>query len=835
MQRWKKFLIITGSILLFLFATAWILSLVYEEQVKGVIVSSINKRLKTPVHVKDIEFSLLRKFPSATLEFTDIMAEGLTYKELKKPLLSAHKLYLNFSLWDIFNNKVNIKKIEISGGSAFIYIMRNGETNYDVWQSSSAESGNSTIDLQQILMNDMNVVYRNDITTDDYAAQIKQGKASGVFASEEFDLNVQADLLVEHFVAEKVNYLNKKEVTLDLITHINTTKQIYELKKAQLTIEKLVLLTEGTVQSVEDGNIFALTVKSDNAGLKELLSLVPKEYIKDLNAYRFNGKVNFTATINGLAGKTATPFIKADFSTANASIQPSGSDHKLSSISLKGSYVNSKSKTSPVSYLTFRDVHAMLDQQPISGELIMEDLTDPWVSLKAIGTLDLPTVSSFYKPDTISSLSGQLAINMLFKGKANNTTTYQSSGTVDMKDVAFMLKGKTASFSDFNGSFALNGNSFTINDFSGRASGSDFKLKGTINNLFSFLFQPDQVLSGNAQLTSRNLDLNEILENKGKSNANDTAYYLDINKNLSFLLQLNIGVVSFRKFQAWNLKGDLAVRNKSINSNGLSFKAMNGGWKISGSINAAHKDSILISCNADVTKIDIYELFTEMGNFGQKIITSENLKGKLTAEIVFVGMWSKTLNCNTDKIAVQSRITIEQGELIKFEPLMALSRYLKGADLQHIRFSTLTNNIDIRQRKIYIPAMEIHTSALVMAASGTHSFDNIVDYRIQLLLSQLVGKKVKQMNTEFGTIEDDGLGRTKMFLTVQGPVSDPKIKYDKKGVEEKIVEDVKKEKENLKTLLNKEFGWFKKDTTSKSKEMDPPKKKKEELQIERDE
>ncbi len=423
---------------------------------------------------------------------------------------------------------------------------------------------------------------------------------------------------------------------------------------------------------------------------------------------------------------------------------------------------------------------------------------------------------------------------MLFKGKAHNTTTYQSSGTIDMKEVAFMLKGKSASFSDFNGSFALNGNSFTINDFSGRASGSDFKLKGTINNLFSFLFQPDQVLSGNAQLTSRNLDLNEILENKVKSNANDTAYFLDINKNLSFLMQVNIGVVSFRKFQAWNLRGDLAVRNKSVNSNGLSFKAMNGGWKIAGTINAAHKDSILISCNANVTKIDIYELFTDMGNFGQDIITGENLRGKLTADIVFAGMWSKTLYCNTDKIAVQSKITIEQGELIKFEPLMALSRYLKGADLQNIRFSTLTNNIDIRQRKIYIPAMEIHSTALEMTASGTHTFDNIVDYRIQLLLSQLAGKKVKQMNTEFGTIEDDGLGRTKMFLTVQGPVSDPKIKYDNKGVEEKIVDDVKKEKGNLKTILNKEFGWFKKDTTSKSKVIDPPKKKKQELQIERD-
>lgn len=833
MQRWKKILIIVGSIVLFLFTTAWILASVYEDQIKNLIITNINSRLKTPVHVKDIQFSFIRKFPSATLEFTDIMAEGTTYKELKKPLLEAHKLNLNFSLWDVFNDKASIKRIEITGGSSFIYIMRNGETNYDVWQTSAEKKGGSVIDLSEVVMKNVKVLYRNDITADDYAMQLENATASGVFSSDQYDLSVKSDMMVENFISGKVNYLYNKQVSLDLVTHVNTSTSLYQLKKAQLTVADLVLNVEGTVQTVEAGNMIALNVQSADAGLKELLSIVPKEYIKDLDDYRFDGNVNFKTSITGLYGKNATPLIKSEFSTANASVKPKDSDHRLNKISLKGSYINKKGKTAPVSYLTFSNVSAMLDNQHLTGELMMENLSDPWISMRANGVLDLPVVASFYKPDTVSTLDGQMIVNMQFKGKASAISSYQSSGTVSLKDVAFTLKGKSAEFSEFNGLFTMAGNSISISNLRGRASGSDFTLNGNINNLISFLIQPNQVLTGNAQLSSRNLDLNELLEDKSQSTSKDTAYFLDINKNLNFLMQVNLGIVTFRKFQAWNLKGDIAVRNKSVSSNGISFKSMSGGWQISGTINAAHKDSILISCSADVKGIDINELFSEMGNFGQDVITSKNLRGKLTADIVFAGMWSKTLNCNTDKIAVQSKVTIEQGELNQFQPMMALSKYIKGADLQNIKFSTLTNNIEIRQRKIYIPAMDIHSSALELTASGTHSFDNIIDYRIQLLLSQLTGKKVKQMNTEFGTIEDDGLGRTKIFLTMTGPAGNPKIKYDSKGVEEKIVQDVQKEKGNLKTILNKEFGWFKKDSVVSTKS-DPPKKKKEELQIERE-
>lgn len=124
--------------------------------------------------------------------------------------------------------------------------------------------------------------------------------------------------------------------------------------------------------------------------------------------------------------------------------------------------------------------------------------------------------------------------------------------------------------------------------------------------------------------------------------------------------------------------------------------------------------------------------------------------------------------------------------------------------------------------------MEIKSSAQDIIASGEHTFDNIVDYKLRLYLSQLVGKKVRAQNTEFGTIEDDGLGRPMVFLTMKGTASDPKFAIDRKSVEQKITTEIKKETQSLKSILKEEFGT----KPAKDPSKPNPPKKQEELQIE---
>ncbi|PCH93873.1 MAG: hypothetical protein COB85_06295, partial [Bacteroidetes bacterium] len=144
-----------------------------------------------------------------------------------------------------------------------------------------------------------------------------------------------------------------------------------------------------------------------------------------------------------------------------------------------------------------------------------------------------------------------------------------------------------------------------------------------------------------------------------------------------------------------------------------------------------------------------------------------------------------------------------------------------------VKFSTLHNEIEIKNGKIYIPRMDIESTALNVIASGIHGFDNTIDYKIRVYLPELLAKKSKRKkrNNEFGIIEDDGLGMW-LFLSMTGTADNPIIKYDRKEAIKKIGEDLKEEKRTLKKILNEEFGWFKKDTTLIKEETEAEKKEK---------
>jgi hypothetical protein len=54
--------------------------------------------------------------------------------------------------------------------------------------------------------------------------------------------------------------------------------------------------------------------------------------------------------------------------------------------------------------------------------------------------------------------------------------------------------------------------------------------------------------------------------------------------------------------------------------------------------------------------------------------------------------------------------------------------------------------------------------------------------------------------------------RRSVFIRMTGTVDNPIIKYDRKGLKQKINADIKAEKQNLKQILKEEFGLFKKDS-----------------------
>ena len=814
------------------FLLATLISVFYSKEIKQLIIAEINKNIETEIKVKEFDFSVLRHFPYASIEMKEVFVREVNHQGNNDTLLSAQRLALLFNIIGIFDKNVAVKKIIADNGVIHIRIDSTGKNNYHFWKSTNDSSKSSVIDIQKILLKNIDISYDDQKNHQNYNLVAEKAQISGIFSNDEFTLTTTADLFVKKLLVHHINYLIEKKVTIESGLWVNSKTKSYKLEKSTLKIADVEFDLNGTIQSPDDAVLFDLDIKSNEADLASFISLLPDPFASQLKSYKSKGKFVFHSTIKGESSKKKSPFINVDFSIANGSLSPKGKDVELTNINFSGNYKNISSTGK--SALTIPSLTASLSGHPIKADIRIDDLDNAFLSLHASAQLDLAQVKPFINADTLETLSGNLALNIFYSGKLielknitkDNLYEVKASGNIDIAHLNFKLKNNPLQFIDITGKFILKNEDVEVRNFTGKISSTDFQLTGVFKNFIPFLLIHDQAGDFQANLISNNIILDEFLVNKSTSTSEDTSYILKFNPRLICDLNVNIGSMQFRKFKAAQVKGQIHLEHQIISGKNLSFNAMDGGVTMDATINAARKDSLFMTCAAKFSKLDITRLFVELENFEQTTLTDKNVKGRLSSDVKFSSSWAKDLSINPKKVIADCDITIENGELDNFLPIQAIAKFIKVPDLNHIRFSTLKNKINIANRKIFIPNMEINSSAINISGNGTHDFDNIVDYHIKLLLSDVLGKKAKSNQSEFGEIQDDGLGRTMLLLSMKGPVDNPKFAYDHKAAAEKIKREIANESQNLKSMLKEEFGLFKKDTVTTSKP-----KKKEEMQI----
>ena len=255
-------------------------------------------------------------------------------------------------------------------------------------------------------------------------------------------------------------------------------------------------------------------------------------------------------------------------------------------------------------------------------------------------------------------------------------------------------------------------------------------------------------------------------------------------------------------------------------------------WNVTAKLNEPHikifeeERELTMMLMVDVSKSE---------SFGTRVQQKRDLITELCAVLSFSAIQ------NNDKVGVifftdqielyippkkgKSHILRIIRELIEFKPMYNLSDYVSLEELKEVKFATLKNKIRIENEKIIIPEMDIHSTALSVHVSGEHSFANIMDYKVSLLLSDVLGNKVKE-SMSLEEIEHNQDGKTTIQLKMSGHVDDPKISLDKVQLKEDIVNEIVEEGEEvIKIIENKILNKGDPDTKEE-------KEKEEELDIE---
>jgi hypothetical protein len=220
---------------------------------------------------------------------------------------------------------------------------------------------------------------------------------------------------------------------------------------------------------------------------------------------------------------------------------------------------------------------------------------------------------------------------------------------------------------------------------------------------------------------------------------------------------------------------------------------------------------IFTNVNASLYNLDIQQLFYAFNNFGQTQLTHEHLKGSISGRSVFSAEFDTAFSIRPGSILSENDVTIHDGELNGYAPILALSRFIEVDELQNIEFETLENTILIKDKQVIIPAMDIQSSALNLSASGIHGFDNHYDYRLRLKLSELLYNKARgSRNSEFEVAADESDTRI-LFLKLYNEGKGSHVELDREKTAQKIRNDLKEEKTELKEILNEELGLFNRD------------------------
>jgi hypothetical protein len=828
----RRTLIIVTFLILVLLGIGIFISVTYEDTAIKYLKKYLDNHLMTEIEVDDISFSLLKSFPYASVRFKNVYAKSalnfavhdFTGQDIDT-LLTANNVFFEFGIIKLLSGKYEIRNININNGKLKILIDNDGKANYKIWKSGQKKhSKDFYMNLQSMVFSDIDIYLINIKDRYTVSAFNKKLIIKGNLSDSLNNLLIKGNLHIADLSVNNKFLLGDKELYIE--SNLLNKNDNYKIRKGKIRLGSASLNVRGDILYGQLPEI-NLNISSGKAKLSEVLSLFQNKTDFLPGFFSVSGNAYFNARISGKLSQTFPPDIMAAFHVTNATLLNNKSRERLS-LRLKGTYTNGEKNNPGSTEIYINDFYAAARNSTVDGKLNINNINQPQFRLILNASIDLNEMQNFVNIDTLEYVNGNL------NAKIDITGIIRDVKKITKRDFIGFTKDCMLNFSKAN--FKITGTGLVVNDINGEVFiGDNIKLSnlslsigsntllvdGILNNFFEFSLLRNKYLVLNADISSDIISIKTPIAYNPRNNSGKEEPAASLPTDLLVNANVYIKNLSIDKFEASDISGVINYRPGIINFRIKQLKSFDGSITGHGLI-TEKEDNYFIQCQSDLTLLDINRFFYSFNNFGQNFIVEKNLKGHLSGDVVFSSVVDKKSGFLKKTIKADGNLRIENGELIQFEPMMGLSKYIALEELNHIKFKTLSNEILIRDQIITIPEMDIYSSALNITALGIHKFDNSYDYRIKVSMTDLLFNKARKKRKEindFGIIEDDELGKISVPLKFIGKGDNYEITFDKKAALGTLKNNIQNEKKVLGNIFREEFSYSHEDNNLKENDI----------------
>ncbi len=840
MRIFRKIIVVAlilGGVLL---VAASILGRIFEDELTQYVVGGLNRHIRTEVKVEDVKLSFIKGFPDATLEFQNVFIASVPdfqravfAEQNTDTLLVAANLFLRFNVLKLLKHQYLVKEVKVRSGKLNLYIDRAGNGNYLFWgKREGGPEKDFLLALDNVKLDDVYLNYDNRALEINVEGLVQKSYFRGRLSMDSYRMSAGFEGIIRQYRNKGAVLLKEQEIFSEATLFIDP--QSIEISGGDLILAGQHLLVSGKILRPRPLEL-DISLEGKQLDLeyliKHIVSITDK-YPEDLRA---GGKLSFRGQVRGIVSNTKMPGIEADFSLQDGWLNTSLLKEDIRELKTRGSYSNGTGRGPQTTRIQLNGLSLRFGNSRLGGDYSVQNLLSPDFNYKIKADLDLQDIQNIMSADSLfESMQGRVQAEVQMKGdqallenfNKTDLLNYDYQATIRLEGLNLQWKKVPLRFKNFSGD-AVFTDHLNVKNLNGLIEESQVSLNGRVDNFLEYLLTPDGNLWMDVNLYSERMDLNYLRSINSGGNEridNDTLF---LPERLYLKTRFWFDELEIKDFKAEQVTGDLVYQPGRLNVTHLELLSMDGRVESEGIFEQQKDMGFLVKSLSRVYSADITKAFSSFNNFGQNFIVDRHIKGSLSGTVNFSTGLNERMKIKKETILADCDIVIQNGQLSGFEPMMKLSRFIDVAELENIQFSTLTNEVFIRNEEVVIPKMDIHSSAFDITASGIHGFDKNFTYKVKVSLSELLAKKSASsagQDSEFGIIEDDGLGRVYLYLIIEGTPERTDVRYDRRGAIQNIREQLTEEKLELREILKEELGLFKKDSsiTGKGREPEPP-------------
>lgn len=844
----KKVLKITGITLLILLALIIALPLFLQGKIEQIIKDKVNNSINATLDFEDASLSLLKSFPNAHLELTELSLVNKAPFE-GDTLFSSKEIGLAMSIKELFKSAdepIVIQKLQVDGAKLLVKVDAEENANYDIAKEDEAPTSNtSEVSSENFTLNmDSYAITNSEIIYDDVSSGMRlvisemNHSGTGDLSLEKSQLKTLTDALVS-FEMDSTQYLNKNKINLDALIGIDLSENKYTFLENKAMVNQLPLVFDGFVKVNEDNQEVDITFKTPSSDFKNFLAVIPEAYAANIENVQTTGNFEVNGEFKGVVDDEHIPTFKIKINSENASFKYPDLPKSVRNVYID-TEINNVTGITEDTYVNINRLSFLIDEDKFNlNAKIRELMGNTKVDAHMDGKINLANISKAYPMPEDYNLKGILNADVttsfdmasLEKKQYQNTKTTGQMQLTGFEYASEELKNPVAINT---AAMTFNPQTVTLNSFEGKTGGTDFSASGTLTNLLGFMFN-DENVEGNFKLTSNQFALNDFMmeetteteDNAGEKESAPASTSEERIKIPSFLdctVEAAANTVLYDNLKLRNVKGTLVIKDETATVQNLTSDLFGGTLGLTGSVSTKEANSTF-DVDLGMSNFNIGESFSGLELF--KVLTplASALEGKLNSDIKITGNLKDDFTPNLATISgnLLAELLSPKLDAQKAPLVSALDGKLNFLDTKEINLDGLKTALSFDNGAVKVKPFTLKYKDININVDGSHTFDKQMQYKATLdvpakYLGAEVTKLLAQMN-------DESLGEVTVPVTanIGGSFTDPSVSTDLtssvKTLTSKLVEMQKQKlvnqgKDKAKDLLSDVFKKDENDTTS---------------------